>query len=176
MIRDVCLEDAEAITAVYNPYILHTDISFEVDPVDSSEMERRITRVTAIYPWLVYEYQGEVTGYAYASRWKERAAYRYCVETTIYLRSDNIGRGQGTELYRALLNRLPVHDVQIAIGCIALPNPASVALHEKVGFVPTGVIPEVGCKFGRWIDIGYWRKDLRRSAGSNATERNSFET
>lgn len=161
MIRAVSSRDAEAIAAIYNPYIVNTDVSFEYHPVDETEMDRRITRVTAAYPWLVHEDQGEIMGYAYAARWKEREAYKYCAETTIYLRADACGRGIGVELYSALLARLPDHGVQIAIGCIALPNPASVALHEKLGFQATGIIPEVGFKFGRWIDIGYWRKDLR---------------
>lgn len=161
MIRAVTSRDAEAIAALYNPYILETEISFESDPVDGAEINRRITRITAAYPWLVYEDQGEIMGYAYAARWKEREAYKYCAETTIYLRSDACGRGIGAELYGALLERLPECGVRIAIGCIALPNPASVALHEKLGFVATGIIPKVGFKFGRWIDIGYWRNDLR---------------
>lgn len=160
LIRPVRPEDGHAIADIYNPYVRDTDISFETEPVSAEEIMGRIARVTADYPWIVYESDGDVLGYAYAARWKERTAYRYCAETTIYLRSGYGGRGLGAQLYQALLARLPDHDVKIALGCIALPNFASVALHEKLGFVATGIIPAVGFKFGRWIDIGYWRKEL----------------
>jgi len=148
------------LATIYNPYITDGVISFEYDAVDGNEMARRIGRITERYPWIVYEIDGHIQGYAYASRWKERAAYHYCAETTVYLRQGQEGKGIGTLLYEELLRRLPNHDVKIAIGCIAVPNEASVALHEKLGFEKVGHFPEVGFKFDRWIDIGYWRKAL----------------
>lgn len=160
MIRAVTELDAEALAAIYNPYITELVTSFEYSPVDAAEMTRRIQATTPRYPWLVYEEEDELLGYAYASRWKERAAYHYCAETTVYLRQGAEGRGIGTRLYGALLQRLPDHDVKVAIGCIALPNDASVALHEKLGFQKVGHFPGVGHKFDHWIDIGYWRKAL----------------
>ena len=160
MIREVLESDAEALAALYNPYITEGVISFEYDVVDGVEMARRIRRITERYPWIVYEIDGQIQGYAYASRWKERAAYYYCAETTVYLRQGQEGKGLGSLLYEELLHRLPSHDVKVAIGCIALPNEASVALHEKMGFEKVGHFPEVGYKFDRWIDIGYWRKAL----------------
>lgn len=160
MIRDARESDGEALAAIYNPYITEGVISFEYDAVDEAEMARRIQRITERYPWIVYESDGQIQGYAYASRWKERAAYHFCAETTVYLRQGQEGKGLGTKLYRELLRRLPFHDVKIAIGCIALPNEASVALHEKLGFEKVGHFPQVGYKYDRWIDIGYWRKAL----------------
>ena len=160
MIRDALESDGEALSAIYNPYITDGVISFEYDAVDGDEMARRVQRITKRYPWIVYESDGQIQGYAYASRWKERAAYHFCAETTVYLRQRQEGKGLGTLLYEELLRRLPSHDVKIAIGCIALPNEASVALHEKLGFEKVGHFPEVGYKLHRWIDIGYWRKAL----------------
>lgn len=154
------MSDGEALAAIYNPYITDGVISFEYDAVDGDEMTRRVQRITERYPWIVYERNGQIQGYAYASRWKERAAYHYCAETTVYLRQGQEGKGLGTLLYEELLRRLSRHDVTIAIGCIALPNQASVALHEKLGFEKVGHFPEVGYKFDQWIDIGYWRKKL----------------
>ncbi len=160
MIRAATRHDGPSLASIYNPYVTELVTSFEYEPVDGPEMAGRVDRVTARYPWLVCERGGEILGYAYASRWKERQAYHYCAETTIYLRQGAEGQGIGTELYTELLRALPVHDVKIAIGCIALPNEASVALHEKLGFAKVGHFPAVGFKFDRWIDIGYWRKAL----------------
>ena len=160
MIRDALATDGEALASIYNPYITDGVISFEYDAVDRHEMARRIHHITARYPWIVYEADGQIQGYAYASRWKERSAYHYCAETTVYLRQGQEGQGLGTLLYEELLGRLPAYEVKIAIGCIALPNEASVALHEKLGFEKVGHFPEVGYKFDQWIDIGYWRKAL----------------
>ena len=160
IIRDVTENDGEALAAIYNPYITEFVTSFEYSPVDAGEMIRRIRHIIARYPWLVIETEGAVRGLAYASRWKEREAYHYCAETTVYLRRGEEGQGMGTLLYEEHLRRVPSHDVKVAIGCIALPNEASVALHEKLGFKKVGHFPEVGYKFGQWIDIGYWRKAL----------------
>jgi L-amino acid N-acyltransferase YncA len=160
MIRAATGHDGPSLASIYNPYITDLVTSFEYEAVDGAEMTRRVGTVTGRYPWLVYEHGGEILGYAYASRWKERVAYHYCAETTIYLRQGDEGRGIGTQLYTELLRILPAHDVKIAIGCIALPNDASVALHEKLGFEKVGHFPAVGFKFDRWIDIGYWRKAL----------------
>ncbi len=160
MIRAATGHDGPSLASIYNPHIIDLVTSFEYAPLDGAEMARRVDTITARYPWLVYEDGEAILGYAYASRWKEREAYHYCAETTIYLRQGAEGRGIGTQLYTELLRVLPAHDVKIAIGCIALPNDASVALHEKLGFEKVGHFPAVGFKFDRWIDIGYWRKAL----------------
>lgn len=160
MIRNAAESDGAVIAEIYNPYITDLVTSFEVEPVTADVMNQRIQRVTSRYPWLVYEDDGAILGYAYASRWKERAAYDYCAETTVYLRQGSVGRGIGTLLYSELLRQLADQGVKVAIGCIALPNEASVALHEKLGFQKVGHFPAVGFKMDSWIDIGYWRKAL----------------
>jgi L-amino acid N-acyltransferase YncA len=168
MIRDAAIDDAPAIAAIYNPYITKYLTSFEKEAVTSEVMAERIRSVTLRYPWLVCESGGVVVGYAYAAGWKERYAYRYCVETAIYLKDDCGRQGLGTTLYTELLRRLPETGIRVAIGCIALPNHSSVALHEKLGFDKVGHFPAVGYKFGQWIDIGYWQKNLDSDPQSGA--------
>jgi L-amino acid N-acyltransferase YncA len=156
MIRPVKITDAPAFCAIYNHYVEHTIITFAEKPVSINDMENVIREVTAAYPWLVYEQTGTVIGYAYAARWKSRASYRHCAETTIYLAQESRGRGIGGQLYGALIEKcrpLPIHTL---IGCIALPNPASVALHEQLKFEKVAHFREVGRKFNQWIDVGYW--------------------
>ena len=156
MIRSARAEDASGIAGIYNHFVKETVVTFEETPVEAPRMAARISEVTRQFPWLVWEEGGPVLGYAYATRWKERTAYRFCVETTIYLAPEAIGRGIGTGLYRGLIEELRGRGIHSAIGGIALPNPASIALHEKVGFVPIGTFKEVGWKLGRWVDVGYW--------------------
>lgn len=160
MLRDCTKQDAGPLCAIYNHYVEQTAITFEEVPVYADEMARRIAEVTSRLPWLVWEQEGTVVGYAYAAPWKPRSAYRHSVETTIYLDSDAQGRGIGSLLYRSLVARLRSLDVHCAVGGIALPNPASVALHEKLGFRNIGQFREIGRKFGRWIDVGYWELRL----------------
>lgn len=158
VVRPVAESDARAICAVYNHYVAHTVVTFETDPVSDAEMAGRIRDVTAGYPWLVAERDdGTVVGYAYASRWRTRVAYDRTVESTIYLQHTALRAGVGTPLYRALLAELRARDVHAVVGCIALPNPGSVAFHERFGFVPVGRFPEVGRKFDRWVDVGFWQ-------------------
>ncbi|MEO6080084.1 MAG: arsinothricin resistance N-acetyltransferase ArsN1 family B [Steroidobacteraceae bacterium] len=156
MLRPCIPADAARICSIYNHYILETVVTFEEIPVQVEEMARRIADVTSRLPWLVYEWDGEICGYAYAGSWKERSAYRYSVESTVYLAPHMVGQGIGTLLYSALLEALRTREVHCAIGGIALPNPASVALHEKLGFTSIGQFREVGWKFEQWVDVGYW--------------------
>lgn len=157
MIRDATAEDAAAVAAIYNHYIRHTVVTFEEEPVSAEEMAGRIARTQASHPWLVAETDEGVVGYAYAHPWHERAAYRHSVESAIYLDKEATGRGVGTRLYRALLDRLPALGVHTVIGGVSLPNDASVALHEKLGFEKRAHYREVGRKQGRWIDVAYWQ-------------------
>jgi phosphinothricin acetyltransferase len=120
-------------------------------------MARRIEDIGARFPWLVWEDGGTVVGYAYASAWKSRSAYRFAVESTIYLTTSRHRSGIGTKLYGALLAELKSRGFHTAVGGIALPNPASIALHEKLGFTKIGQFVEVGRKLGRWVDVGYWQ-------------------
>lgn len=156
-IRPVHANDAQAICDIYNHYIVHTVISFEQDPVDATQMQQRIAEVTRNYPWLVAVLDGRVIGYAYATRWRSRAAYDQTVESTIYLAPDGVGRGLGLPLYQALMQALRDGGLHAVVGCIALPNAGSIYLHEKCGFEKVGHFPQVGKKFGQWVDVGFWQ-------------------
>lgn len=162
-IRDASVEDAESIASIYNHFVLTTSISFEEAEVPVIEMAGRIADLQASgLPWLIAELDGVGAGYAYATKWRVRHAYRFSVETSIYLAPDQAGKGLGTALYAALLTRLRDGGFHLAIGGIALPNPASVALHEKLGFEKVAQFREVGFKFDRWTDVGYWQMVLAK--------------
>lgn len=155
--------DADAIAAIYAPIVLNTAISFELEPPTAAEMRERIVSVlsTARLPWLVsLDAKAEVNGYVYAGRHRERAAYRWCVDTTAYIREDSRGQGVGKRLYLALFEELTRLGYHRAFAGVALPNDASVALHESVGFTPVGVFRNAGFKMGAWHDVGWWQKEL----------------
>jgi L-amino acid N-acyltransferase YncA len=153
-IRAAAKVDAASLCAIYNHYVTGTVITFEETPLDAAEMRRRVRDATL--PWLVAIEDGEVAGYARASPWKSRASYRHTVEASVYVDPGRQRRGHGRRLYEALIAQLRGRGVHCVIGGIALPNPASVALHEALGFEAAGVLREVGRKFDRWIDVGYW--------------------
>jgi phosphinothricin acetyltransferase len=160
IVRDATPADAAAIAAIYNHYVATTPISMETDPVADEEMARRIAEVQGgALPWLVLLDEGRVLGYAYASKWRARPGYRHAVESSVYVDHGQRGRGLGLALYRALLARLEGRFHAI-IGGIALPNAASIALHERLGFRQVACFPEVGHKFGAWVDVGYWQLTL----------------
>ncbi len=160
-IRDALADDAAAIVAIYNHYVLNSTITFEEEAVSGEEMAARIAETNAAgLPWLVAEGEGKLLGYAYASKWKGRCAYRFSVETTVYLDAAVTGRGIGSQLYAALFERLRAAGMHAAIGGVALPNAASVALHEKMGMHKVAQFEQVGFKFKRWIDVGYWQRTL----------------
>ena len=157
MIRAATTADAAAIAAIYNHYVLHTIITFEEEAVGVADMAQRITEILgAGLPWFVWQENDRVLGYAYAGKWKSRCAYRYSVESSIYLAQEATGRGLGTKLYVALVEALRTKGIHSIIGGIALPNPASVGVSEKLGFQKIGHFKEVGWKFEKWIDVGYW--------------------
>ena len=165
MIRSATPADAEAIAQIYNYYIADTIVTFEEEPLDASEIARRIETVQrAELPWLVAEEGGRIKGYAYATPWKERIGYRTSVEITVYLAKDATGKGIGSELYAELFKLLEKKGVHSAIGGIALPNPGSVALHEKFGMKKVAEFEEVGTKFGQWINVGYWQRFFSSSS------------
>lgn len=160
-IRAATLADAWSIAAIYNHYVRHTVVTFEEEPVSTRVMEARIGAVRGhSLPWLVAENRDGVVGYAYAGQFKDRSAYRYCAETTVYLAHGREGRGIGTRLYSDLLDALRAQGLRTAVGIIALPNEPSVTLHEKLGFKHTGNLTSVGFKLDRWVDVGYWQKLL----------------
>jgi phosphinothricin acetyltransferase len=156
MIRPATPFDAAAIATIYNPYVADTIITFETAPVAVEEMAGRIQRTLENYPWYVREEDGRILGYSYASQWKSRSAYRFSVESTVYVAQDQYRKGVGASLYRTLLPELRARGFHAALGGISLPNAASVALHEHCGFTWVGTLPEVGWKLDRWVDVGYW--------------------
>lgn len=161
MIRPAEPRDAEAIAAIYNHYIVNTIITFEEEVITAQDITERIKETGAAnLPWLVAEEDGAVVGYAYASKWKGRCAYRYSVECSVYFSPSSVSKGWGTKLYEALFGVLREKSIHVVIGGIALPNPASVALHEKLGMKQVAHFNEVGFKFERWLDVGYWQMSL----------------
>ena len=159
MIRPVSAADATAIAAIYNHYVTGTTVTFEEEPVSTEEMARRIETLTRQgQPWLVAEVDGQLAGYAYATKWHHRHGYRYSAEVTVYLGKDFGGRGIGTALYKELFPLLEASGIRSLVGVIALPNAASIALHEKFGMRKVGHLKAIGMKFGEWIDVGYWQK------------------
>jgi len=159
MIRSATTADADAIAEIYNYYVIETVVTFEEEPLEAAEIARRIESVQrAGLPWLVAIDDGEIKGYAYATQWKERIGYRTSVETTVYLAKNATGQGLGSQLYAELFRLLEETGLHSAIGGVALPNPGSVALHEKFGMKKVAEFEEVGTKFGRWVNVGYWQR------------------
>ncbi|MFT6733364.1 MAG: L-amino acid N-acyltransferase YncA [Polaribacter sp.] len=158
MIRLVKLSDADSIVEIYNYYIENTIITFEEVLISSDEMKSRISEISdSGLPWLVYMEDNVVLGYAYASKWKGRCAYKFSVEITIYISPLVKSKGIGSKLYEKLLIDLKESDIHVVIGGISLPNPASIALHEKFGMEKIAHFKQVGFKFDEWIDVGYWQ-------------------
>lgn len=162
IIRLVADSDVAAIAALYRPVVESTAISFETEPPTPDEIRRRISDTLPSYPWLVYDVAGRVAGYAYATRHRVRAAYQWSVDTSIYVHPEFQRHGIGRGLYASLFGILAAQGYFNAFAGIALPNPASVALHESVGFQPLGVYRNVGYKLGVWHDVGWWQLGLRQ--------------
>jgi len=162
MIRQVRPGDGEAICGIYNFYVENTAISFEEKPVLINEMEKRILNISAKYPYLVWEEDsGDINGYAYVNTWRERSAYRFTAELSVYVRDGFQGRGLGGKLMERILEEVRKTDIHSLMSGIALPNGRSVALHEKFGFKKIGHFEEVGFKFNKWHDVGYWELILK---------------
>ena len=160
-IRSARPSDAETVQAIYAPIVETTAISFEDVPPSVTEMAQRIENTSRQgYPYLVAERNGEVIAYAYAGPHRARAAYRSSVDVTIYVAEDARGGGVGRTLYTELLTALRRAEFHAAFAGIALPNPGSIALHEAVGFAHLGTYREVGFKFDRWHDVGWWQRKL----------------
>ena len=160
-IRAAEARDAATIAAVYAIYVRDTTVSFETEPPAPEEMGRRLAAIGARYPWLVAEQGGRVLGYAYAGEHRSRAAYRWDVDVAVYLAADAHRRGVGRRLYLALFEVLRRLGHVNAYAGIALPNDASVGLHETLGFAPVGIYRQVGYKHGAWHDVGWWALALR---------------
>ena len=159
-VRLAAAADAAALAAIYAPYVTGSIVSFETDPPTAAEMAARIAAGGALYPWLVGCEAGAVLGYAAAGPFRSRRAYRFAVETSVYLAPAAVGRGIGRRLYGGLLELLEAQGFAQAIGAISLPNPASVALHEALGFERAGTYRDVGFKLGGWHSVGLWQRRL----------------
>ena len=157
MIRKVKATDAAEICEIYNHYILKTTTTFEIDPLTEEEFSKRLQDISTTYPYLVYEENGTIVGYAYASIFRTRVAYKNTVETSVYVHPNHFQKGIGKELYADLIKALKQTNFHSAIGGITLPNEPSVILHEKMGFVKIGHFKEVGFKFNQWLDVGFWQ-------------------
>jgi len=160
-IRLARIEDAEQIAAIYAPIVLNTPISFEAEPPDAGETARRIETILAQYPWLVCEADGQVAGYAYASRHRDRYHYQWSVDVTVYVNEQFHRNGIGTSLYTSLLAVVPLQGYVGAFAGITLPNAGSVGLHESMGFMPVGIYKNVGFKLGSWHSVGWWQRPLQ---------------
>jgi L-amino acid N-acyltransferase YncA len=157
MIRSATAADAQAVCAIYNHFILQSTVTFEEAAITPDDMAARIDAGSGRLPFLLAELDGAVAGYAYAAPWKTRSAYRHTVESSVYVAPGFAGMGLGSRLYQALLQDLRERDVHAVLAGIALPNSASVGLHEAFGFAKVGQMREVGRKFGQWLDVGYWQ-------------------
>ena len=160
-VRLAAASDAEGILAIYAPLVRATSISFEVEPPTLEQMQARIAGTLERYPWLVYDSGGEIAGYAYASRHRERAAYQWSADVSVYVAEWARRKGIGRQLYTPLLGILQDLGYYSALAGIALPNPASVGLHEALGFRPIGVYRNIGYKRDAWHDVGWWQCALR---------------
>jgi L-amino acid N-acyltransferase YncA len=162
--------DAAACAAIYAPHVEGGATSFEQDPPGAAEFAERIDRTVVTHPWLVAECDGEVVGYAYACPHRARPAYRWAADVSVYVAAEQHGRGLGRALYAELLERLRRQRFQVACAGITLPNEASVALHESLGFVAVGVYRRIGWKAGAWRDVGWWQLELVPAAEGRPAE------
>ena len=165
MIRAATSADTPRLAQIYNHYISNTIITFEELPLSAMEMAARLQSIESLgLPWLVVEEDGIVQGFAYATNWKSRQAYRHSVEITAYLAPEVVSRGLGSQLYTALFKQLREGDIphrpHAVVACVSLPNAKSVALHSKFGMTEVAHFREVGFKFDRWIDVCYWQVTL----------------
>jgi L-amino acid N-acyltransferase YncA len=161
MIRIARADDADAIHAIYAPAITDSAITFETELPGVAAMRQRIVNRLQQYPWLVWEESGEVLAYAYATRFRERAAYDWIAETSIYVHANARRRGIARHLYGVLLDAMRLQGIDQAVGVITMPGDVSVMLHEAMGFTPAGVWRNAGYKLGRWWDVGVWQKELQ---------------
>ncbi|MBX9600323.1 MAG: GNAT family N-acetyltransferase [Bryobacteraceae bacterium] len=158
-VRAASAGDSGAIARIYNHYVRTTTVTFEESAVSSEDMSGRVEESAAAgLPFLIAESGDEVLGFAFASKWKGRCAYRFSVEVSVYVDPARGRQGIGSALYEVLFAELESKGMHAAIGGIALPNEASIALHEKFGLRKVAHFEEVGFKFGRWVDVGYWQR------------------
>jgi phosphinothricin acetyltransferase len=161
LIRDATVEDATSLLAIYRPFVTDTAVSFELEPPSIEEFSQRIQTAQSKWAWLVSEQRGRITGYAYASSFRQRAAYQWSVEVSAYLAPACRGQGVGRALYLRLMSILVANGYCTAYAGITLPNDASVGFHQAMGFSAVGVFRRAGRKFGAWHDVSWWQRKLR---------------
>ena len=157
MIRNVQIEDAQQLLDIYNYFVVNTVITFDLEALSLDAFKEKITTVSTDYPFIVYEENSEILGYAYGSKFRPKPAYNNTVESTVYLKHGAQGKQIGSKLYNELLFLLKQKNVHVVLGVLTLPNEASVKLHEKFGFKEVAHLKEVGLKFGKWQDVGFWQ-------------------
>ncbi|OEK08878.1 phosphinothricin acetyltransferase [Flavivirga aquatica] len=160
MIRSVSIGDTQALLDIYNYYVLNTVVTFDVEPLTLEMFQDKLKRISFEYPFIVYEENNEIFGFAYGSRFRPKPAYNHTVESTVYVKHMAHGKQIGTKLYTELIRQLKKTDVNTILGVLTIPNDISVRLHEKFGFVQVAELKEVGLKFGAWQDIGIWQLKL----------------
>src|SRR6478609_1508031 len=170
LVRDATADDAVACAAIYAPYVTGTTVTFETEPPDAPEMARRIAKAQDRHAFLVLEEGGDVVGYAYGGPFKERAAYRWSCEVSVYLADGRRGRGGGRRLYEALLERLTARGYRMAAAGMTQPNEASARLHAALGFEPVGTFRAVGWKHGAWRDVTWVQRSLGEATGAPGAE------
>lgn len=157
MIRPVKIEDVKEILEIYNYYVTNTVVTFDLEALSLDVFKEKIKTINQDYPFIVFEENNEILGYAYGSRFRPKPAYNNTVESTVYVKNGSHGKHIGTKLYYELLKLLKNKKFHIVLGALTLPNEASVKLHEKFGFKKVGHLNEVGLKFGSWHDVGFWQ-------------------
>ena len=160
MIRPVHINDAQELLVMYNYYVINTTVNFDIEPLTLKTFSDKLTLINADYPFIVYEEDNEILGYAYGSRFRPRAAYNYVAESTVYVKHTAHGKQIGSKLYAELIRLLKETDLHTVLGVLTIPNEASIKLHEKYGFEQVANLKEVGLKFGEWQNIGIWQLKL----------------
>jgi len=160
MIRDVTINDAQQIVNIYNYYVLNSIVTLDLVPFSVQDFEEKINAISSQFPFIVFEENNQILGYAYANTFRTKPAYKNTVELTVYLDHENIGKQIGKKLYTELIMQLKKQKYHVLIGGLTLPNDASVKLHENFGFEKVAHFKEVGYKFNAWYDVGFWQLTL----------------
>ncbi|AXP79236.1 Phosphinothricin N-acetyltransferase [Mariniflexile rhizosphaerae] len=157
MIRPVTVADAQQLVAIYNYYVIHSIVTLDLVPFSAQDFEEKISTISSQFPFIVYEENDEILGYAYANTFRTKPAYNKTVELTIYLKHNTLGKQIGKKMYSELIQQLKEENYHVLIGGLTLPNDASVKLHEGFGFEKVAHFKEVGYKFDKWHDVGFWQ-------------------
>ena len=160
MIRPVHINDAQALLDIYNYYVMHTVVTFDIEPLSLEAFQNKLKTINAIYPFIVFEDKNTILGYAYASKFRPKPAYDYVVESTVYVKHDCQGKQIGTQLYAELIEQLRQAHYHTVLGVLTIPNDPSIKLHERFGFQKVAELKEIGLKFDVWQTIGIWQLQL----------------